>query len=150
MNDDDDNETAFYDRSKRPKKATKRGHESQEEFRKRAVEMATPTVVTPDAPRNPVPPRDRSGDILVVSMKTPEPDKGEAKRQLEAKAHQVKLRPMSELSSADMITPPRGYLAPPRDPKQARKRRMRELVVWGSVVIVIACVVMLGVWLVAR
>jgi hypothetical protein len=65
----------------------------------------------------------------------------------------VKLRAMSEFSSGS-ITPPSakalGYLAPPRDPIETRARRQRDLVVWGSVCVMIACGIALVIWFVAR
>ncbi|HEY1553138.1 MAG TPA: hypothetical protein VGG28_35145 [Kofleriaceae bacterium] len=65
----------------------------------------------------------------------------------------VKLRAMSEISSGS-ITPPSakalGYLAPPRDPAEARARRQRDFVVWGSVCVMIACGIALVIWFVAR
>ena len=62
---------------------------------------------------------------------------------------QVKLRALSEMSSGQ-ITPPQQFLAPPRDPSEQRARRRRDLVVWGSICVMIACAVALGIWFVAR
>ena len=173
VRDDEDEETSIFDSTKRAKKDTQRGHEAsqqnprralqpakresaqerefreraeKEAFRKRAIEVTTPTAI--DAPVPIVPARERSEPIRVISMKTPEVAE-DARRELEAKAHKVKLRAISDLSSG-RLTPPRGHLAPPRDHKQARQRRLRDFVIWGCAVIVIGSLVMIAVWLLAR
>lgn len=43
-----------------------------------------------------------------------------------------------------------GTIAPPRDPRQARERKLWSLVFWGSIVVIIASLVALAVWLIAR
>ena len=94
----------------------------------------------------PLQPGPISEPIRVVSMKTPadlEVDKPTNKPLPE-----VKLRAISDVHK----TPPRGMgrLAPPRDPKEARSRRVRDNVIWGSVAVIVAAVVMLAVWFLAR
>ncbi|HUS32551.1 MAG TPA: hypothetical protein VMZ53_28815 [Kofleriaceae bacterium] len=85
--------------------------------------------------------------IKAISMKTP----GDVqKREMpESEMPHVKLRAMSEMSRAQ--TPQNlGNLAPPYDPSEARKRSVREYVVWGCIAIMIACAIALVVWFVAR
>jgi len=106
---------------------------------KPAVEIATPTEVSPR--------KDRSEPMVMISMKTPAELAAE-KQSREAKQHIVKLRALSELSSQN--TPAMGYLAPPRDPKEARARKLRDFVIWGCAVVVVGCGVMLAVWFLAR
>jgi len=88
-----------------------------------------------------------SEPLRVVSMKTPAPTNAprpEPVRELPA----VQLRALSDLRR----TPPVGLgrLAPPRDPAEVRSRRLRDLVTWGSVVVIVACGVTLLIWFVAR
>ncbi len=85
--------------------------------------------------------------LRMISMKTPAELAAENQAR-EVNRHQVKLRPLSELGSS--LTPPRGNLAPPRDPRVVRARRLRDLVIWGSAVVIVGCVVMLGVWFLAH
>jgi hypothetical protein len=61
----------------------------------------------------------------------------------------VQLRSLAEV--AGLQDPPAGlgHLAPPRDPRQARKRRQRANVAWGCVALVLACGISLAIWLVA-
>ena len=109
-----------------------------EDERRRAVELTTPTQI--DGPP--------SQPIRVISMKTPAELAAEKRAQL-AKNHIVQIRAISEVSRHDTPTN-LGRLAPPRDPAGARARRLRELVIWGSAVLLVASVVTLGVWLIAR
>ncbi|CAN5717350.1 hypothetical protein BH11MYX1_BH11MYX1_26470 [soil metagenome] len=64
---------------------------------------------------------------------------------------QVKLRAMSEVA-AQPVTPQQslGYLAPPRNPADARARKARDFIVWGSVCVILACFVALGIWFIAK
>ena len=61
---------------------------------------------------------------------------------------QVQIRPMSDLSK----TPPGGVgrLAPPYDPNRARTRKTQDVMIWGSVVVIIGSIVTLVIWLIAR
>lgn len=148
--------TEVYDPQKnpppRPRSPTKKGQ---------GVELATPTEVSP--PRLPqgseaqvVPPpaavvslkQDASGPIQVFSMKAAAARPEEPR---EVKQHQVKIRPLSELAPRHP-TPPGGlgYIAPPRDPRQAQKRRVRDYVIWGSLAVILGCAIMIGVWFLAR
>lgn len=157
--DIDDEETSIYDdASKRQKKDTKRGHdqepakrkanESTEDFRKRAIELATPTAITPEAPVPQAVIQNKSEPIRVISMKTPHDAKAD-KQALEAKAHVVKLRHISEVSGP-AIQIPMGNLAPPRDAKESGMRRARDYVIIGLAVFIVGCLVMIGFWFLAR
>lgn len=106
----------------------------------RPIEIGTPTEI------------ERSEPIRVFSMKAQAPDDpSEARRP--APQHQARLRRLSEVSPQrrSAATPPGGlgYFAPPRDPRSARTRRWREHLMWGSVAVILAGVVTLGVWLLA-
>jgi hypothetical protein len=86
--------------------------------------------------------------IHVISMKTPAgvvaERKGVARRELA-----VKLRSMAEVRRHD--TPvDLGRLAPPRDPRQARARRVSDVVIWACAAIILACGVTLAIWFLAR
>lgn len=112
-------------------------------------ERATPTVVERPRvpPTRPAPP----AQIQVISMKAgaapSEPASGAAPG--DPAPRRVHLRPLSEVRRTD--TPPMGlgYLAPPRDPREVRARKLRDLLVWGSVVIALGSAVMLAVWFLA-
>jgi hypothetical protein len=144
---DDQQPTAIYD-SKRPQKPTKRGvakHGDDDETTVRseppqAVEIGTPTEVV----------QAKSEPIRVVSMKTPGELAAE-RRGAPAKEHQMKIRPLSDVRRAH-DTPAGGFgtLAPPRDPKQVAVRKLRDFVIWGCAVVIVACGVMLGVWFLAK
>jgi hypothetical protein len=85
--------------------------------------------------------------IRVISMKDAS---GPRKpRTDERRAVKVQLRSIAEARRHD--TPPAGlgHLAPPRDPKKARNRRLIDNVIWGCVAIMLACAIMLAIWLVA-
>ena len=61
---------------------------------------------------------------------------------------QVQIRSMADLSK----TPPSGMgrLAPPHDPNQARTRKTQDVLIWGSIVVIIGSIVTLVIWLIAR
>lgn len=63
--------------------------------------------------------------------------------------HQVQMRPLSDLSKK---TPAQGMgrLAPPLDPNRARTRKTQDVMIWGSVVVIIGSIVTLVIWLIAR
>jgi hypothetical protein len=116
------------------------------------VEPATPTEVTARAERSGPeagPPgsmtRERSEPIRVFSMK----DATEAPRQTdERRAMQVQLRSFAEARRHE--TPVGlGHLAPPRDPRKARTRRLVDNLMWGCIAIMLACGIMLAIWLIA-
>lgn len=124
----DDDETSIYEASGRAKKNTERGHG--------AGPAPQPVAQAGSEP------------IRVISMKTPGVDAAQRQAQ-EAKAHVVKLRAISELSGPG-IQLPLGNLAPPRDPKEAAKRRARDYVILGLGVVIVGCLVMAAVLLLAR
>jgi len=64
---------------------------------------------------------------------------------------QVKLRAISEVASQTSAPQQSlGFLAPPRNPVDVRARRTRDFIVWGSVCVILACFVALGIWFVAK
>ncbi len=128
----DPQQTSIYDPAQAP--------------RGRPAEIGTPTELAPPPP----PPHDHSQPIRVISLKAP----GDlSEERLPVKEHRPRLRRLSEVAPqrARIATPPGGfgYLAPPRDPREARTRRLRDYVLWGSVVVMLAGAVMLGVWFLA-
>ena len=84
--------------------------------------------------------------MRVISMKTPADLDAEEKAQRVLPI--VKLRALADLQQ----TPPRGMgnLAPPRDPREARSRRVRDNIIWGSVAVIVASFVTLAIWFLAR
>lgn len=138
------------ERSRPPTDRQKTGiYDPGQERRERTavVEIGTPTEVSP--------PQDRSEPIRVISLKAPTEASPEASEERPpARTHQARLRRLSEVSPQRhrAATPPGGlgYLAPPRDPRQARTRRWRDYVMWGSVAVILAGAVTLGVWFLAR
>jgi hypothetical protein len=96
--------------------------------------------------------RRKSEPIQVVSMKTPHdapPEPGAPPRT--PIVPRPKLRAISEITPLPHAQPRNlGYLAPPRDPAEVRSRRVRDLVVWSSVAVMLASVVALVIWFLAR
>ena len=133
----DEQKTAIYDSQQRGRaaKPTKQGFESGQ------VEVATPTLV--DKPR-----RDRSAPIRVISMKTPAA--AARAKKLTAKQHKPEIRSLADVVKKN-ATPAHGmgYLAPPANPKERRGRKLRDWLIWGSVLVMITCAVMLAVWFLA-
>jgi hypothetical protein len=129
-----------------------------------AVEQATPTQIderspvaggTPGAfPRaaTPIPVArgaERSEPIRVISMK----DQTEAQRrpsdEMQAPLH-VQLRSLAEVSRHRADTPVGlGHLAPPRDPREVRSRRLRANLGWGCVAIALAAAISFAIWWIA-
>lgn len=96
--------------------------------------------------------RRKSEPIQVVSMKTPHEARPEP-----GLPPQTPIVPRPKLRAISDITPlphaqPRnlGYLAPPRDPAEVRSRQRRELVLWASVAVIVASVVAIAIWFIAR
>ena len=132
-----------------------------------AVEVATPTQL--DAPQQATPTEitarterssgeaartgmtreraKRSNPIRVISMKDATGPRKQ--RTDERRAVQVQLRSIAEVRRRHDTPVGLGHLAPPRDPRQARKRRLVDNVIWGCVAIMLACGIMLAIWLVA-
>lgn len=99
--------------------------------------------------RNAVPPAAAAPEPLrVISMKTPMELEAEQAEKAARQLPVVKMRAMSEVRK----TPPRGLgnLAPPRDPREARSRRVQDVVIWGSVAVILASIVTLAIWFLAR
>jgi hypothetical protein len=96
-----------------------------------------------------------SPSIQAISMKTPAAEKL-AVDYMRAEPEPVLKRP--KLRSIAEVTPPSGipridnigYIAPPRDPVEVRGRRVREVMVLASVSVIIASVVALAIWFLAR
>lgn len=101
-----------------------------------AVPFAAPTHESPSSPMA----------IQAISHKTP----GNAPRPTyeQRAVPQVQIRPMSDLSK----TPAGGVgrLAPPYDPNRARTRKAQDVMIWGSIVVIIGSIVTLVIWLIAR
>jgi hypothetical protein len=81
--------------------------------------------------------------LQAVSMKTPVPT---------MESHKTPALPRPNLSSRAEIKIPQnlGYLAPPADPRRARARRTRDIVLVISLSIIVACVIALVIWFVAK
>lgn len=95
--------------------------------------------------------REAATPIVVVSKKTPGVSSGQIPLPPDARVMpQVKLRAISEMAKQHTPQQQLGYLAPPRDPVEVRSRRRRDFVVWGSVCVILACVVALGIWFLAK
>lgn len=105
--------------------------------------------LTPRPPILPLQPAPNSEPIRVMSMKAP--PAAEAEKQAPRQVPEVRMRGIAEVRNQRQ-TPPQGmgFLAPPRDPKEARSRRRADYIIWGSVVVIVAAVVMLAVWFLAR
>lgn len=104
--------------------------------------MQPPPPVLPAQPAAPAP------RIQAISMKTPASPNLRPVEKPDREMPHVKLRAMSEVARAQQ---PQhlGNLAPPYDPAEARKRSMREYVVWGSLAVMLASAIALVVWFVA-
>ena len=95
-------------------------------------------------------PAQENNQICAVSMKAPELPGAVRRPAFPVRVHNVQLcsRPTTkgrhETSPADL-----GYLAPPRNEHEARARKLRELMISGSVVVIVGSVVMLAIWLLA-
>jgi hypothetical protein len=85
-----------------------------------------------------------TGPVRVISMKTPGVDAAKQDRPMP----QVQLRAMADVHQ----TPARGMgnLAPPRDPRESRSRRRLDNVIWGAAAVILASIVTLAIWFLAR
>lgn len=157
------------DRSKHP---TQRGHSGAHDALSQHEDDA-PTTVDPSArfPRADSPPiqvvsvkaQHESGPIAIsmktphasgpvaISMKTPmDQPRDDAPGQTPI-VKRPKLRAISEITPLPHAQPKNlGYLAPPRDPAEARSRRTRDMVIWSSMAVIVASVVALVIWFIAR
>ncbi len=125
------------------------------------VAYATPTHIdqgpggeAPDPPAEQAVPverkqrLERSEPIRVISMKDhSEPTKPRAEDP-RVPLH-VQLRSMAEVAGLHDAPVGLGNFAPPRDPRQARARRLRDNVTWAGVAIVLACAIALAIWFIA-
>jgi hypothetical protein len=91
---------------------------------------------------------DRSEPIRVFSMKgrdDPSPRRGQHQA-----PQQVQLRSLAEVSRRRYRTPAGlGNLAPPRDARQARARRVRDYVAWTCIALAGGGGIALAIWLIA-
>jgi hypothetical protein len=135
----DEQKTEIYDSQQRTRaaKPTKRGFSSGE------IEVPTPTQLDP-------PRKEQSEPIRMISMKTPAEIAAE-KKKAPGQNLKVQIRQLSDVAG-QKSTPPRGMgnLAPPVNQKERNVRKLRDWLMWGSVLVIISCVVMLGVWFLAR
>jgi hypothetical protein len=126
--------------------------------RSSAVEQATPTEIDPPGvgdpgraarPGTPIPVargEERSEPIRVISMK----DRIAPRRRRDEKpAPQVQLRSLAEVRRRADTPVGLGHLAPPRDPREVRARRLRANLRWGCVALALAAVISVVIWLVA-
>ncbi len=95
--------------------------------------------------------REPATPIKAISMKTPgtdAPKRDSAPREVP----KVKLRALSEVHQSGNHPAPQnlGYLAPPRNAAEVRARRIYDYVLYGSVSVIVASVVALIIWFVAR
>lgn len=88
--------------------------------------------------------------IKAISMKTPAVERPALDPSLDQRPQpRVKLRAMSELG-LNQKQQDLGRLAPPRDPNAAAARRRQDYLVWGSVSVIVASVVALIIWFLAK
>ena len=150
----------------RPPKPTRRGSPAKTEFAddgptsiydgERAASSESPPTVPmrpavprsePAAPVVPADPPKPAPKIVTISMKTPA-DPNLKPVVPEREMPHIQLRAMSEMSRS-AIPLNLGNLAPPYDPEAARKRNVREYLVWASIAVMLACAIALVVWFVA-
>jgi hypothetical protein len=112
-----------------------------------AAEQATPTELTARIERSEpiaVPP---SEPLRVISMK----DQAEAGTRAPAEPRvplHIQLRMIAEVAGVHEAAG-LGRLAPPHDPRQARKRRRRANLAWAGVAVVLAAGISIAIWLIA-
>lgn len=157
----------------RPKTPTQRGHESKTTSydTPSSLRRGSPAPSGHDGPKQVVDEADAATRVYdsttlpkkppapafnVKSMKTPG-DLPSGQLAMSAPARpdrlipQVRLRAMSEVAPQPSASQQAlGFLAPPRNPVDARARKTRDFIVWGSVCVILACVVALGIWFVAK
>lgn len=105
-----------------------------------AAEQATPTELTARP--------ERSEPLRVISMKD-QAEGGMPRATAEQRVPlHVQLRTMAEVAG---IHEPAGLgrLAPPHDPRQARKRRRRANLAWACLAVALAGGISLAIWLIA-
>jgi hypothetical protein len=136
---DDDAATKIFDSQRRLKAPTQRGYE-------RSADTTQPEA--PDEHAAPASHEDASASqsFRVISKKSAP---GVLPTKIERPPRQVKIRSMAEVR-VPSVTHQMGNLAPPRDAREVRSRRVRDIILWGSVTMIVACIVMLLVWFLAR
>jgi hypothetical protein len=109
-----------------------------------ATQVDARRPVEPGAPTELAPP-ERSEPIRVFSMK----DRTAPQRRPDAQRPplHVQLRSLAEVARRNDT--PVGRLAPPRDPRQARARRLRGNLGWACVALGLAAAISLAIWLAA-
>lgn len=108
-----------------------------------AKHASGPVPLPPSLPPAPAP------VVKSVSMKTPAELAAEKKpQQPQREIPKVHIRPLRAQTQPGPHE--LGTVAPPRDPKAARERHAWSLVFWASIVVIIASLVALAVWLIAR
>ena len=90
--------------------------------------------------------RPKKPAMRAISMKTPMAD-GSKPEKIAARKPEVRLAPTPQRVQAP--PQPVGRLAPPRDPREVRARRIRDVILWGSAAVILASVVVLVIWLIA-
>lgn len=114
-----------------------------------------PVFIATSAAPKPAEPGSKSASasqpLRVISMKTPA--EIAAERKGEPKVVQVDPRRMQLREMRPRhATPPQGLgrLAPPRDEREHRVRRRQDLLIWGSIIVIVGSFVTLGIWFIAR
>ena len=104
-----------------------------------AAEQATPTELTARP--------ERSEPLRVISMKDQAEGEPRAPAEPRMPLH-VQLRAMAEVAGVHEAAG-LGRLAPPHDPRQARRRRRRANLAWAGVAVVLAAGISIAIWLIA-
>lgn len=104
------------------------------------AEQATPTELTARP--------ERSEPVRVISMKH-QAEAGMPRATVEPRVPlHVQLRTIAEVAGVHEAAG-LGRLAPPHDPRQARKRRQRANLAWAGVAVVLAAGISIAIWLIA-
>lgn len=109
--------------------------------------LATPTTVEP-LPPPPSQASQASQPLRVISRKSPDIDTGPVPR-APVVPREVKLRQLADVRPVAPVLP-MGNLAPPRDRREARSRHVRANLWWSVVAVLVAAIVGLIVWFLAR
>ena len=104
------------------------------------AEQATPTELTARP--------ERSEPVRVISMKQ-QVEAGMPRTTVEPRVPlHLQLRTIAEVAGVHEAAG-LGRLAPPHDPRQARKRRRRANLAWAGVAVVLAAGISIAIWLIA-